>query len=76
VPDELRGALGLVHPTTDAAAQLAAQKIALCPAGTRTERGLILGLTGLDQPFNWATTEVVVWTCVALSILTGDLADQ
>jgi hypothetical protein len=37
---------------------------------------LILGLTGLDQPFNWATTEVVVWTCVALSILIGDLANQ
>jgi hypothetical protein len=37
---------------------------------------LILGLTGLDQPFNWATTEVVVWTCVALSILVGDLANQ
>lgn len=37
---------------------------------------LILGLTGLDQPFNWTTTEVVVWTCVALSILIGDLANQ
>jgi hypothetical protein len=37
---------------------------------------LILGLTGMDQPFNWATTEVVVWTCVALSILIGDLANQ
>jgi hypothetical protein len=37
---------------------------------------LILGLTGLDQPFNWATTEVVVWTCVVLSILIGDLANQ
>jgi hypothetical protein len=36
----------------------------------------ILGLTGLDQPFNWANTEVVVWTCVALSILIGDLANQ
>jgi hypothetical protein len=37
---------------------------------------LILGLTGLDYPFNWANTEVVVWTCVALSILIGDLANQ
>jgi hypothetical protein len=36
----------------------------------------ILGLSGMDQPFNWANTEVVVWTCVALSILVGDLANQ
>jgi uncharacterized membrane protein len=43
---------------------------------TFLEIRLILGLTGLDQPFDWAITEVVVWTCVALSILIGDLANQ
>jgi uncharacterized membrane protein len=37
---------------------------------------LILGLTGLDQPFDWAITETVVWTCVAFSVLIGDLANQ
>jgi hypothetical protein len=37
---------------------------------------LILGLTGLDQPFNWAITETVVWSCLALAILFGDLANQ
>ena len=36
---------------------------------------LILGLTGLDPP-NGGITEVVLWTCVALSILIGDLANQ
>ena len=43
---------------------------------TFLEIRFILGLTGLDQPFNWAILEVVVWTCVALSILIGDLANQ
>jgi hypothetical protein len=37
---------------------------------------LILGLTGLDQPFDWAITETVVWSCLALAILLGDLANQ
>jgi len=37
---------------------------------------LILGLTGLDQPFNWAITETVVWSCLALAILVADLANQ
>ncbi len=37
---------------------------------------LILGLTGLDQPFDWAVTETVVWSCVAMSVLIGDLANQ
>jgi hypothetical protein len=37
---------------------------------------LILGLTGLDQPFNWAITETVVWSCLALAILFGDLGNQ
>jgi len=36
----------------------------------------ILGLTGLDEPFSWPITEVVVWSCVALSILIGDIANQ
>jgi hypothetical protein len=43
---------------------------------TFLEIRFILGLTGLDQPFNWAILEVAVWTCVALSILIGDLANQ
>jgi hypothetical protein len=43
---------------------------------TFLEIRFILGLTGLDQPFNWAILEVTVWTCVALSILIGDLANQ
>jgi uncharacterized membrane protein len=37
---------------------------------------VILGVTGLDHPFNWAVIETTVWTCVALSILIGDLANQ
>lgn len=43
---------------------------------TFLEIRFILGLTGLDQPLNWAILEVTVWTCVALSILVGDLANQ
>src|SRR5207253_11256348 len=43
---------------------------------TFLEIRLVLGVTGLDQPFNWAITEVVVWMCVALSILIGDFANQ
>jgi hypothetical protein len=43
---------------------------------TFLEIRFILGITGLDQPFDWATLEVVVWTCVALSILVGDVANQ
>jgi Predicted membrane protein (DUF2306) len=37
---------------------------------------VILGVTGLDQPPDPAITEIVVWTCVALSVLVGDLANQ
>jgi hypothetical protein len=37
---------------------------------------LILGLTGLDQPFNWAITEVIVWSCLAFAILIADIANQ
>jgi len=43
---------------------------------TFLEIRFVLGITGLDQPFDWAILEVVVWTCVALSILIGDLANQ
>jgi uncharacterized membrane protein len=37
---------------------------------------VILGVPGLDQPFDWAVTETVVWSCVALSLLIADLANQ
>jgi hypothetical protein len=37
---------------------------------------LILGLTGLDQPFNWAIAETVVWSCFALAVPLGDVANQ
>lgn len=40
------------------------------------EGRLILGLTGLDRPPDPAVAEIVVWTCVALAILVGDLANQ
>jgi len=40
------------------------------------EGRLILGVTGLDQPPDPAIAEIVVWTCVALSVLVGDLANQ
>ena len=36
----------------------------------------ILGVTGLDAPPSFAITEIVVWSCVALSVLVGDLANQ
>ena len=36
----------------------------------------ILGMSGLDQPPSFAVTEIVVWTCVALAVLVGDLANQ
>jgi hypothetical protein len=37
---------------------------------------LIMGVTGWDQPLDWAVLETVVWTCVAFSILIGDIANQ
>lgn len=40
------------------------------------EGRLILGLTGLDRPPDPAVAEIVVWTCVALAVLVGDLANQ
>lgn len=37
---------------------------------------VILGVTGLDEPFVWATVEMVFWACVASSVLIGDIANQ
>jgi hypothetical protein len=37
---------------------------------------VILGVTGWDQPLDWAVTETVVWTCLAFSVLIGDIANQ
>lgn len=37
---------------------------------------VILGLTGLDQPPDPAVAEIVVWACVALAVLVGDIANQ
>jgi uncharacterized membrane protein len=40
------------------------------------EGRLIIGLAGLDRPPNLAATEIVVWGCVAMAVLIGDLANQ
>jgi uncharacterized membrane protein len=37
---------------------------------------LILGVFGLDQPLDWHVLETVVWSCVASSVLVGDIANQ
>lgn len=37
---------------------------------------VILGVTGLDDPFVWSTVETVFWACVASSVLVGDIANQ
>jgi hypothetical protein len=37
---------------------------------------LIMGVIGWDQPLDWAVLETVVWTCVAFSVLIGDIANQ
>lgn len=37
---------------------------------------VILGVTGWDQPPNIEINEAVVWTCMAFSLLIGDLANQ
>jgi uncharacterized membrane protein len=37
---------------------------------------VFLGVTGLDVPPNPAIVEIVVWTCVGLALLVGDLANQ
>jgi hypothetical protein len=36
----------------------------------------IIGIFGLDQPFDWANVETVVWACTAVSLLVGELANQ
>src|SRR5262249_19029449 len=43
---------------------------------TFLETRFIIGVFGLDQPFEWGTVETVVWTCTAMSLLVGDLANQ
>jgi hypothetical protein len=37
---------------------------------------VIAGVFGLDQPLNWHILETVVWSCVASSVLVGDIANQ
>jgi uncharacterized membrane protein len=37
---------------------------------------LILGVTGWDQPTDFAIIEAVLWSCLAFSVLLGDLANQ
>jgi hypothetical protein len=43
---------------------------------TFLEIRFILGVTGLDNPFDWHTLETVVWSCTASSLLVGDIANQ
>jgi len=40
------------------------------------EGRFILGITGLDQPPDPAMAEIIVWSCVAMAVLLGDLANQ
>jgi hypothetical protein len=37
---------------------------------------VIVGVFGLDKPFDWHILEIVVWSCVASSVLIGDIANQ
>ena len=37
---------------------------------------VILGVFSLDQPLDWHIVETVVWSCVASSVLIGDIANQ
>ena len=43
---------------------------------TFLEIRLILGVFGLDRPLDWHVLETVVWSCVASSVLIGDIANQ
>ncbi len=43
---------------------------------TFVEIRVILGVFGLDQPLDWHILETVVWSCVASSVLIGDIANQ
>lgn len=36
----------------------------------------ILGIAGLDNPPDMTVAEITLWTCLALSVLIGDLANQ
>jgi len=36
----------------------------------------IAGVFGLDDPFDWHVLETIVWSCVASSVLVGDIANQ
>jgi uncharacterized membrane protein len=40
------------------------------------EARVILGVTGWNEPFDWAITETVVWVCMVFSVLIGDIANQ
>jgi hypothetical protein len=40
------------------------------------EARFVVGLAGLDQPPDLMSAEITVWTCVALSVLIGDLSNQ
>ena len=43
---------------------------------TFLEVRVIVGVFGLDDPFDWHILETVVWSCVASSVLVGDIANQ
>ena len=43
---------------------------------TFLEIRVILGVFQLDQPIDWHILETVVWSCVASSVLVGDIANQ
>src|SRR5215472_4780593 len=43
---------------------------------TFLEIRVILGVSGLDNPLDWHILETVVWSCVASSVLVGDIANQ
>ena len=43
---------------------------------TFLEIRVILGVFGLDNPLDWHILETVVWSCVASSVLVGDIANQ
>jgi len=40
------------------------------------EGRFIMGVAGLDRPPNPAIDEIIVWSCVAMAVLIGDLANQ
>jgi uncharacterized membrane protein len=43
---------------------------------TFLEIRVIVGVFALDQPLDWHILETVVWSCVASSVLVGDIANQ